>query len=81
MSQPPEHAVVIDHTIEAVWLRDLCGREALKHYQRASSAIKARAVKSNMEKYEAFAKYAERFEYIRKTEIERILRENEAHEN
>ena len=73
MSTPrPEYAVTIDHTIDAVWLRDLCQKAAQDHHTRASKATQRQALNHNMEKYECFAKYADRFEHIRKEEANRI---------
>lgn len=68
-----EYAVIIDDGVEAVWLRDLCQREAQKHHTRASEATQRAALDLNMQKYECFAKYADRFEHIRKEVVERIV--------
>jgi len=68
----PDYAVVIDGAIDAVWLRDLCQKAAQDHHTRASRATQRRALTENMNKYEIFAKYAERFEHIRKEEADRL---------
>ena len=68
----PEYAVTIDHTIDAVWLRDLCAKAAQTHYVRGSKATTRKALKENGEKADCFAKYADRFEHIRKEEVERV---------
>jgi len=68
----PEYAVTIDHTIDAVWLRDICQRAAQEHHTRAANATQRKALTANTEKYECFSKYAERFEHIREEEAARI---------
>ena len=69
-----EYAVVIDHTIDAVWLRDVCYIQANKHRDRAAAATQRKASTINLEKAEMFQKYAERFEHIRAIEAARITR-------
>lgn len=71
---PTQYAVEIDHTMDAVWLRDLCQKAAQEHHTRASKATQRKALNENIDKYECFAKYAERFEHIRKEEAARITR-------
>jgi hypothetical protein len=67
-----EYAIVIDEAIDAVWLRDVCQREANKHRQRAATGTATRAVRANAAKADVFQKYADRFEYMRKEEVARI---------
>ena len=69
---PVDYAVEIDHTIDAVWLRDLCVKAAQKHLAQASKATKRKALNENREKHLCFAKYADRFEHIRNEEATRI---------
>ena len=72
MSERPEYGIVIDDTIDAVYLRDLCQKAANTHCERAGTATARRAVKDNTEKYVMFQKYADRFEHIRKEEVARM---------
>lgn len=71
-TQNPEYAIVIDKTYDAVLLRDLLRDAAQKHHTRASNTTQKAALHQNMEKYEVFAKYAERCEQIRLDEVQRV---------
>jgi hypothetical protein len=67
-----EYAVVIDEGYHAALLRDLCRAEAQKCHIRWSRATNRAAMQRNLQRHEIFAKYAERFEHIRKEEAARV---------
>jgi len=69
-----EYAVVVDESYHAVLLRDLCQQEAQKYHDRWANATTRHAVNRNLQRYEIFAQYAERFDSIRLREIEKIMR-------
>lgn len=67
-----EYAVEIDHSYDAVVLRDLCRKAAETHSKRARLAHTPHARKENADKEEIFTRYADRFEHIRVEEARRI---------
>jgi hypothetical protein len=60
-----EYAIVIDESYDAILLRDVCEREALKYAERAAAAVNSASRQRNLQKQAVFAKYVERFDYIR----------------
>jgi hypothetical protein len=67
-----DYAIIIDSSYEAVLLRDLLQNAAQKAHLAASKATQRNALNRQTDRYECFSKYAERCEYIRLQEVERI---------
>jgi hypothetical protein len=66
------YAIILDSSYDAILLRDVCEREALKYAERAAVAVAAHARTRNNERHAIFAKYAERFEHIRLQQVKQI---------
>lgn len=67
-----EYAVVIDHSIDAVYIRDVLLRAAEEHRRKAAKASQGHARDKNLARHETLRKYADRFERVRLMEAERI---------
>lgn len=72
MSGRNEYAIIIDDSYDAILLRDLLRDAAQKAHTRAGKASQRRALDRNLKQFECFARYAERFEHVRKEEAARI---------
>lgn len=68
----PEYGIIVDGAIDAVYMRDLCSKEASRLADRGD-ATTGKAQERNYTKAAVFKKYAERFEGIRKSEADRIV--------
>jgi hypothetical protein len=66
------YAIEIDHSYDAVVLRDMCRKAAETHEKRARLAQTHHSRRENTDKAEIFRRYEERLEHIRKQEASRI---------